>query len=100
MPQLTNAGASRVVVVGGASARNGVALDAGQRYLVVASTNCHCKQGGSVVTVAAGDAGSFFLAAGSGVLIDCDGVGSDYVAVIQASSGGQLYITHVEGGRE
>jgi hypothetical protein len=98
--KLTNTAQGRRIAIGAASARNGVALEAGQRYLVTASAACHCKQGGSTVTVAVSDAGAFFLAAGAGIVIDCDGAGSDYLACIQAVGAGDLYITCMDGGRD
>lgn len=98
MAKLSNAAQSRVIVVGVASARNGVALEAGQRYLVTASTDCTVKQGSSAVTVATGDAGAFFMAKGAGVYIDVDGSANAYLAVIQLAAAGHLYITCEEGG--
>lgn len=100
MAKLTNTANGRAVAIGAASARNAVALESGQRYLVTASAGCHCKQGGSTVTVAAGDAGAFFLAAGAGVVLDVDDSASAYLACIQAVGAGNLYITHMEGGRD
>jgi hypothetical protein len=98
--KLTNTAQGRHVAIGAASARNAVALEPGQRYLLTASAGCHCKQGGSGVTVAAGDPGAFFLAAGAGIVIDVDDASSAFVACIQAVGAGNLYITHLEGGRD
>lgn len=100
MAKLSNVTQSRVIVVGAASARNGVALEAGQRYLVTASTDCTIKQGSSTVTVATGDAGSVFMAKGAGVVIDVDDAASAYIAAIQLAAAGHLYITLMEGGRD
>ena len=100
MAKLTNTSNGRRVAIGAASARNGVALEAGQRYLVTASAACHCKQGSSTVTVAVSDAGAFFLPAGGGIVIDVDDANSAYLACIRATVDGTLYIGLMEGGRD